>query len=157
MSDPITPLATGLDAPGLAAWILAIPFEEWPQQRRVDAQLRPAMVNDLAWHNFGAHTDALVAELSALLPPGTATYNRMLSVVMPGHGIAPHRDEQPPEWLTRVHVPLTTNDRAVMVMAGQDHHLPVGSAFLVNTTVEHSVRNDGPTPRIHFMFDVRRA
>lgn len=151
----VTALAR-VDVAEVLAWISAIDFAEWPQQHRVDAQLRPAMVNDLAWQGFGARTDTLVAELLAHLPAGARDCNRMLSVVMPGHSIEAHCDVQPSEWITRVHVPLTTNDRATIVIGGQSHHLEVGMAYLVDTRIEHAVRNDGNTPRIHFMFDVRR-
>jgi aspartyl/asparaginyl beta-hydroxylase len=86
----------------------------------------------------------------------SVAYNRMLSVVMPNHVIDPHVDAQPLEWITRVHVPLVTNEQAVTITNNKRYHLEVGKAYLVNTRIEHAVRNDGTTPRIHFMFDVRR-
>jgi hypothetical protein len=151
-----------VDVADLAAWIASIDFALWPQQHRVDERLRPAMVKDLGWQGFGERTDALVRHLGhAVLHlykcQGGDADNRMLSVVMPGHSIPPHVDEQQPNWLTRVHVPLQTNPKAVMVLAGEEQHLEVGAAYLIDTRVEHAIRNDGPTPRIHFMFDVRRS
>jgi aspartyl/asparaginyl beta-hydroxylase (cupin superfamily) len=134
------------------------------------------MVNDPEWFGFGARTFALVQRILWLLPrldtarvallergapwppeePGELEdYGRMLSVVMPGHAIDEHRDEQPPEWVTRIHVPLATNPLAVMVVDGQPEHLPVGWAYLIDTRALHAIRNRGSTPRIHFMFDVR--
>lgn len=151
----VTAIATGLDVAAVASWISAIDFADWPQQHPIDAQLRPAMVNDLAWHGFGQRTTALVATILQTLKPGVVAYNRMLSVVMPGHSIHAHVDAQLPDWITRVHVPLTTNEQAVTVMADEPHHMQVGTAYAVDTTREHAVRNDGDTPRIHFMFDVR--
>lgn len=137
-------------------WISAIPLAEWPQQHRVDAQLRPAMVNDLGWHGFGTVTSSLVDRIASLMP-GCEPFNRMLSVVMPGHAIDPHCDAQEPSWVTRVHVPLLTNPRATVEMAGTVYRLCAGQAYSFDTRVEHIVRNYGDTPRIHFMFDVRRA
>lgn len=142
----------------LQEWLLPLPLDRWPQQHRVDEQLRPAMVNDPEWYDFGSRTFAVVNELLEKLPGSgpTQDYNRMLSCVMPGHSIDRHRDEQEPGWLTRVHVPLTTNPHAVTVVEGVRYHLEVGRAYTVDTRREHAVRNDGGCPRIHFMFDVRR-
>jgi hypothetical protein len=149
------PLAS-VDVASLVDWITTIDFMEWPQQRQRYGQgLRPAMVSDLAWHGFGKRTDALVAGLMAGFP-GQGAFQRMLSVVMPGHEIKPHVDLQGSQWHCRVHVPLTTNSRSLFIVGGTEHGLEVGMAYKVNTEVVHSVTNDGPTPRIHFMFDVVR-
>jgi len=80
-----------VDVADLVAWISGIDFAQWPQQHRVDDQIRPAMVNDLAWHGFGERTDAFVREalecVAAYVPLklNLLAYNRMLAVVMPGH------------------------------------------------------------------------
>ena len=140
---------TPVDPDLLAAvidWITAIPFSAWPQQRPVDGQLRPAMINRPDWFGFGAATDALVRSIAP------HSHDRMLSVVMPGHQIDAHRDAQP--WRARVHVPLTTNPGALVVVDGQRRHMAVGYAYEVDVTVLHAVENYGPTPRIHLMFDV---
>lgn len=113
------------------------------------------MVNDLAWEGFGERTKGIIEQLTREHFEGVESYNRMLSVVMPGHSIEEHSDPQPPGWLARVHVPLVTNERSEMVLVGVPHHLEVGSAYLVNVQALHSVRNPGHTPRIHLMFDVR--
>lgn len=143
-----------VNASDLVDWIAAIPFEDWPQQHRLDdGQIRPAMVTDLAWHGFGDHVDAIVASLMQGFP-GCAAYQRMLSVVMPGHAIAPHRDLQAKTWRCRVHVPLISNDRSKFIVEGWAYELRPGFAYKVNTEAVHGVTNDGETPRIHFMFDV---
>lgn len=134
-------------------WIAAIPFEDWPQQTPIDDGLRPAMVKDPTWHGF-AHA---VAGVLGQSPAVGRVTNVMLTVVMPGHSISPHIDEQPPHWLGRVHVPLTTNDESRFIVGAEHHHMEVGSAYLVNTEAEHSVANDGATPRIHLMWDVMSA
>jgi hypothetical protein len=144
-----------VDASGMAAWIVAIPLLEWPQQQQPHEELKPAMVTDPAWHEFGAVAAPIVDHLMALFP-GCEAHQRMLSVVMPGHSIPPHRDQQPANWLCRVHVPLLTNDRSEFWVGDQVHHMAPGMAYRVNTLVVHSVINQGDSPRIHFMFDVRR-
>lgn len=138
----------------LAAWIVAISFEDWPQQHRLaDGKLRPAMVSDPEWNGFGQETAGIVAELLALFP-GHRAYQRMLSVVMGGHSIEPHVDHQAPEWRCRVHVPLLANSRSAFIVGGRAYALAPGTAYRVNTEAEHAVTNDGDSPRIHFMFDV---
>jgi hypothetical protein len=112
------------------------------------------MVNDPAWHGFKDRTDLIVSQIMAWLPRHVS-YNRLLSVVMPGHSIEPHRDLQSPDWDCRVHVPLVSNPQSRFIVNGHDYVLTPGLAYRVNTEAEHSVTNDGATPRIHFMFDVR--
>lgn len=129
-------------------WISGIPFEEWPQQHRLMGQLRPAMVTDPKWHGFHDATMPLVRSLSTEKP-----YNLLLSVIMPGHYIPPHKDAHGHEWLYRIHLPLTTNVFAFMVM-DKPYHMQVGAAYKINTQAEHWLVNMGQTPRIHFMFDV---
>lgn len=165
LAAPVALLSRDLDIAGIVRWITAIDFAEWPQQNRLDRQLRPAMVTDPDWHDFRIQTDAvvqsiMVQQFGAVLPPSVGAYqdyNRMLSVVMPGHCIVSHRDAQEPDWVGRVHVPLVTNPSAFFVADGTRHHLEVGFVYLVDTRVEHEVQNDGTTPRIHLMFDVRRS
>jgi hypothetical protein len=149
-----------VDERPLSAWISSIDFAEWPQQSRLpDGKMRPAMVNDVSWHGFGTMveglTAGLVAELRKTCPDIAASFNPLLSVVMPGHSIEPHRDLQQPDWFCRVHVPLLTNDGALMLIGRETHHLETGYAYLINTFAEHSVENRGNAPRVHYMFDVR--
>lgn len=145
-----------VDIGKVAAWIAAIPFEDWHQQHRLaDGQIRPAMMTDLGWHGFGAMVAPIVESLMGHFP-GCTPDQRMLSVVMPGHSIEPHTDSQPPNWICRVHVPLTSNPESRFIVGGDAHHLEPGHAYKVNTLAVHSVENDGTMPRTHFMFDVRR-
>lgn len=142
----------------LITWITDIPFDAWPQQTPADdGGLRPAMVNDPAWYDFGKATDPLVHTFLDRWFVGAADQHRMLSVVMPGHTIPTHADAQAPDWLCRVHVPLTTNPRAGLGMPDGAWWLRVGRAYRLNTEVPHAIWNYGPTPRIHFMFDVVAA
>lgn len=77
----------------------------------------------------------------------------MLSVVMPGHYIEPHRDEQPPYWRTRIHVPIVTNEYAWIIIEGVPHRFGVGFAYEFDTRKLHSIVNNGTTPRVHLMWD----
>lgn len=149
-------LAT-VDVAGLVAWITAIDFAEWPQQHRLaDGLIRPMMVTDHGWHGFGAEIEPMVQQLLGHFP-GCISDQEMLSVVMPGHEIEPHTDGQPPHWLCRVHVPLVSNERSEFIVGGVAHRLVPGTAYRVNTEAVHAVTNRGDTPRIHFMFDVRKS
>lgn len=114
--------------------------------------IRPAMVNDQGWHEFGLKTDLLVDQILQYAP-GAKSGLRMLSVVMPGHSIPPHADQQAPGWVYRVHVPLVTNDKALFLVDDETWCMEAGMAYRIDTRVPHMIRNAGDTPRIHFMVD----
>jgi hypothetical protein len=144
-----------VDVESMAEWVLAIPFEEWPQQHRVHPdRIRPAMVNRREWHGFGSRADAIVADLVQRGLIAQVTTNPMLSVVMPGAGIEPHVDDPGPRWCVRVHVPLSSNDAVYFLVDEERYPMDVGRAYLVDVRRRHEIRNDGMTPRIHLMFDV---
>jgi aspartyl/asparaginyl beta-hydroxylase (cupin superfamily) len=113
------------------------------------------MVSDPGWYGMGEVTEGVVSKLLPFFP-GCRDRQRMLSVVMQGHEIESHVDLQPVEWVTRLHLPLVTNDDAVFVSDGVECHMMVGSVYKVDTTKPHAIINRGKTPRIHFMFDVVR-
>jgi hypothetical protein len=131
-------------------WIGEIPLVDWPQQSATE--LRPSMVTDLQWRGFGNVAWPVVQHLHF---DGSNTYQHMLSVVMPGHTIDPHRDSQADYWKFRVHVPLMGNSRSHTIMDDGKHNMRVGWAYKINVLGTHAVENGGATPRIHFMFDVR--
>jgi hypothetical protein len=133
----------------MVKWIKAIPFDEWPQQSRLaDGKIRPSMVTDESWHGFRDY-------IYPLMLSSDTCYQPMLSVVMPGHSIEPHKDQQPDYWKYRVHIPLVTNAKAVTIMDDGRHNLKVGKAYKLNVRATHAIENFGRTPRIHFMFDVK--
>ena len=141
-----------VDVRGAVEWIEHIPFTDWPQQHRLDdGNIRPAMVKDVGWYGFGEVVQPMIDALSA---PGTHADNLMLSAVMPGHSIPAHADVRAAHALYRIHVPLLTNAKACFIIEGQPYQLKVGRAYRINTEAEHSVVNDGVTPRVHFMFDL---
>ena len=128
-------------------WINLIDFKEWPQQ-----ELKPAMAHG-NWHGLQEVTEPLVQSIMQQVTGIPAL--RMLSVIMPGNSIEAHSDPQEPNWLTRLHIPLTTNDQSIFYIAGQPNHFEVGKAYHVDTRIEHAIENYGSTPRIHFMLDIK--
>lgn len=85
-------------------------------------------------------------------------YYACLSRLVPGATYEYHRDPQPPEWLTRVHVPIVTNPLAWLRFQEQDErvHFDVGFAYSFNTLRQHCYGNDGVKDRVHLLFDVLR-
>jgi len=151
----------------LASTLNDLPLSVWPMQ--TSPSCKPAMVNDPAWPFL--HGDYLTLhEMTNRLMnseqvrgwvaglPGTLDYRTpMLSVVMPGHDIAPHGDRQESDWLGRVHFPITTNPHAMFTLEGVACQLEQGRIYFVDVRKVHSVRNGGLYPRVHLMVDVHSA
>lgn len=144
-----------VEVASLASWIAEVEMRDWPQQRT--DELRPAMISDLGWRGFGTRVAPVVERVVALFAPGARVDTFQLSAVLPGHSIPPHLDEQPESWLARVHVPLLTNAESFFVVEDERFAMPIGAAYRVNTLRRHAVENRGTTPRVHFMFDVKRG
>lgn len=78
----------------------------------------------------------------------------MLARMAPGGVIKPHVDAGPgARWPHKIHVPLLTNPGVRFFIAPNTYHFPVGRAYEVNNLGVHAVNNDGPTPRIHLIFE----
>ncbi len=86
-------------------------------------------------------------------------YYACLSRLVPGATYELHKDPQRQGWLTRVHVPLTTNPGCWMYFEGQGKrvHFECGKAYSFNTLESHHYANDGSADRVHLLFDVYRA
>lgn len=67
-----------------------------------------------------------------------------------------HTDVQPPDWVTRVHVPIVTNEHATVSTDEGTFHMQSGVAYRFNTRRNHAVRNGGEQHRVHLVFDVRK-
>jgi hypothetical protein len=93
--------------------------------------------------------------LTARFYPGCSVSGVGFFVMEPGQVHPAHCDEQPPYWVTRVHVPITTNPGVIFTMDDGEHRMEVGKAYRMNTLVTHAVENGGDTSRIHLVFDVR--
>lgn len=120
----------------------------WPVQRTGQPQRLPAP--DVA--------EPVIAKVLELFPG--ATYRKgyaCLSRVTPGQGHGYHQDSQGPDWITRVHVPITTNPDCWFMFADNDGvkvHFEVGKAYSFDTLKPHAFGNDGGSGRVHLIFDV---
>ena len=99
------------------------------------------------------------ADVFALLMaefPGCVMGGIGLFTLDPGQEHPTHTDVQPPEWVTRVHVPLVTNELATVTTDEGTFHMQAGKAYKFDTRRPHAVRNGGTEPRVHLVFDVRK-
>jgi len=64
----------------------------------------------------------------------------------PGTKLITHQDATDK---IRVHIPIYTNEDSNWTINGEEYHMEPGWAYLVNTTLPHSVENKGSTNRIH--------
>ena len=74
--------------------------------------------------------------------------------VVPGQQILDHCDNLEGGCQIRVHIPLTTNSKAMFREAGKATHMAVGKAYEINPSKKHGIENTGKTDRIHLMFNV---
>lgn len=114
----------------------------------------------------GSHDRPLWAQWRSLLEPVMAQAVRdygyargvfprvMLARMAPGGVIQPHIDANPAaKWPHKIHVPLVTNSQVGFRIGDAIHNFPVAEAVEVNNLGPHAVRNDGPTDRIHLIFE----
>lgn len=113
-----------------------------------------------------SHDRGLWAQWRGLLEPVLAQATRpyayrraafprvMLARMAPGGIIKPHVDANPAaKWPHKIHVPLQTNPQVGFLVGEQVFHFPEGQAVEVNNLGMHAVRNDGPSDRIHLIFE----
>ena len=70
----------------------------------------------------------------------------LVTIHTPGTKLITHQDA--PDKI-RVHIPIYTNDDSNWIIDGEEYHMEPGYAYLVNSTLPHSVENKGSTDRIH--------
>jgi hypothetical protein len=144
-----------VDVKDLIRWVDGIDRETWPAWFGKGPE-RPSVVNDPGWEGLNSRTQRIVSELLELFPKGSSDTYRSMTVVHPGDYVPPHTDTLCPGWLTRIHVPIVTNPKAVFIVEGKEHHMEVGMSYQVNPGRQHAIRNGGKASRIHLMFDVKR-
>jgi hypothetical protein len=140
----------------LVEWVNSIPEDAWPNWVRHPehkGNFRPSVNADPEWQGMMTKTYPVVNTILANFP-GCREADRAITTVLPGDFVPPHTDMHPLEWVVRVHVPITTNPYAQFQSEGVWTHMDVGKAYLVNTEAPHAIRNFGPTPRVHLMFDI---
>jgi hypothetical protein len=65
---------------------------------------------------------------------------------VPGTKLITHQDS--PDKI-RIHIPIYTNVDSNWIIDGDEYHMEPGWAYIVNTTLPHSVENKGTTRRVH--------
>lgn len=70
----------------------------------------------------------------------------LVAVHVPGTKLVTHQDA--PDKI-RIHIPIFTNDQSNWIINGKEFHMEPGWAYLINTTLPHSVENKGTTNRVH--------
>lgn len=53
----------------------------------------------------------------------------------------------------RLHIPVVTNTDVSFCLDNEKLHLKEGECWYMNLCLQHSVRNDGPTDRVHLVID----
>lgn len=70
----------------------------------------------------------------------------LVTIHTPGTKLITHQDA--PDKL-RIHIPIHSNQESNWIIDGKEYHMEPGWAYLVNTTLPHSVENRGKSNRIH--------
>jgi hypothetical protein len=136
-----------VDVSALAAW-LGGPGGGWLTQ---PSETKPQRVHDVP----ACARPAVEAALALLGVDGLVAHHPMLSRMRPGQSHPMHTDTQRADWVTRIHVPVTTNPKAWMEWEGRGRaHFQAGVAYTFDTGVRHAFGNDGDTDRVHLIFDV---
>lgn len=107
------------------------------------------------WSEWRQLIEPVLAEATAPYGYKRGVFPRiMLARMAPGGVIHPHRDLNPAaKWPHKIHVPLTTNDRVTFFVDGVGFHIGEGEAVEVNNMGVHAVTNEGPSDRIHLIFE----
>ena len=123
-----------------------IDLDQWPSL---------AIMRDVGWERLGHSAEPVMETvISRCYPPGGVVIRAMAVRLPAGARITPHVDEHESLRLShRIHLPLVTNPRVRFFIDGVPHRFEAGRAVEVNNQLSHSVMNDGPSDRIHFIFD----
>jgi len=70
----------------------------------------------------------------------------LVTIHTPGTKLITHQDS--PDKI-RIHIPIYTNNQSMWNIDGEEFHMEPGWAYLVNTSLPHSLENNGSTDRIH--------
>lgn len=94
-----------------------------------------------------------LAELVGSLPTGVRAA-RLMSLA-PGAAVETHRDTPLgfPYGMLRLHVPIVTNDDAILILDGETHRWQPGTFWYGDFSREHSIANTGSTNRVHLVID----
>ena len=112
-----------------------------------------------AWQEWRGLVEPILEQVREYYGYEKAEYPRvMFARVLAGGEIGVHSDGgRFPSFCHKVHVPLLTNPEVGFFIAPEWHHLSVGTAVEVNNNAKHMVRNQGPTDRVHLVFEWFRS
>lgn len=80
----------------------------------------------------------------------------MINKIEPGGRIFPHADTPAhADYWERHHIVLVTNTDSLFRCGDELAHMAAGEAWWFENAIEHEVRNEGKTARIHLIIDVR--
>ena len=94
--------------------------------------------------------------------PDLEIFYTEINYILPGESIRPHKDNfgglDASFWFLgctcRIHVPLFTNDNAIMTSGNETKHLPMGTIYEFHNNLIHYVENKGSSPRAHLVMDL---
>ena len=114
-----------------------------------------AVTREVGWERLAGSARPVMDSIIERGYPSGGVVIRAMAVRLPaGARITPHVDEHESLRLShRIHLPLVTNRRVRFFIDGVPHRFETGRAVEVNNQMSHSVMNDGPGDRIHFIFD----
>lgn len=96
--------------------------------------------------------------LEDIFPPNSVTLAR-LAIMEPGGRLWEHSDytELDPEGPRRVryHIPIQTDERAVIVTQGYEIFMREGSLWMLDPKLPHGVHHDGVVDRVHILIDAQ--
>jgi hypothetical protein len=92
-----------------------------------------------------------------LLPQFRANWFRVVFYrLRAGTQIAEHRDlgtNRRILGITRIHVPVVTDDDVLMFVGGKRHHFALGTVWYFDASARHSVHNRSSRDRVHLVID----
>ena len=59
--------------------------------------------------------------------------------------------------IIRIHIPIKTNPEAKMIIEGKDYHIPLNSAWALDTSGLHALSNGSLDNRIHLVIDIKKS
>lgn len=124
------------------------------QKVSMDRKVNEAMVNWQLMTERTKHVHGIVAELFDRLKfkPMRARF----AIIHPRNVIKQHTDDYMEE-MTRVHWPIITDEKNIMIGDGKRYHFSVGECHAINTNLPHGfVNGSDDCTRIHLIinFDV---
>ena len=151
-----------VDIAPLLAWLVAtdVPWPEPSTPTKPQRVHEPGLPTNLLQPIFGKVFACFTTPVMAVAP--------MLSRVLAGQSHPMHVDQQRSDWITRVHVPITTNLGCWMawehvaeasplnplpIVFEERIHFEAGKAYSFNTLDRHSFGNDGETARVHLIVE----